>query len=204
MPSLTTIAGWFTASDGEYDRAIEDCNKAIELDPSYAEPYSNRGAAYREKGEEDRAIEDYDKAIQLKPDFIEAHYNRAVAYTKKGNFDRAIVGYTKTIELKCDLAAAYNNRGNAYTKKGKIDHAIDDYNRAIELKPDLAEPYAGRGVAQLHLKEWKKARADLTDAKNMGMDIITVFHFFYESVPDFEDKNGAKLPEEIAAMLTAP
>ena len=123
---------------------------------------------------------------------------------KREIFDRAIVGYTKTIELKCDLAAAYNNRGNAYTKKGKIGHAIDDYNRAIELKPDLAEPYAGRGVAQLHLKEWKKAGGDLTDAKNIGIDIITVFHYFYESVPDFERKNGIKLPLDIAALLTPP
>ena len=49
MSRLITIAAMLTTAKAEYDRAIEDCNKAIELDPGYAEPYSNRGAAYRGK-----------------------------------------------------------------------------------------------------------------------------------------------------------
>ena len=60
-------------------------------------------------------------------------------------------------------------------------------------------------VVRWHEYTWengKKARADQMIAKNTGMDIIAAFHYFYESVPDFEQKTGVKLPADIAAMLT--
>ena len=36
----------------------------------------------------------------------------------------------------------------------------------------------------------------------MGIDMIAAFHYFHESVADFEAKHGIQLPPDIAAMLT--
>lgn len=41
---------------GEFDKAIADCNKAIELEPKLAPAYRNRGIAYGNKGEYDKEI----------------------------------------------------------------------------------------------------------------------------------------------------
>ena len=189
-------------SKGDYDRAIEDCNKAIDLERDYAEPYSNRGAAYRNKGDYDRAIEDHNTAIQLKPDFVEAYYNRGIVYYEKHEFDRAIADYNAAIERKPDLAPAYNNRGNAYSRKGDDKLAIEDYTTTIELEPEIAEAYYSRGVAWLRLREWERAKADLTIAREKGLNIILVFRKEYESVDNFDGKHGVKLPADIATMLT--
>src|SRR5215469_8549694 len=54
-------------SQRNYDRAIDDYNEAIRLDPKYAIGFNNRGLAYQRKGQIDRAIEDYDEAIRLNP-----------------------------------------------------------------------------------------------------------------------------------------
>ena len=191
-------------SKGEHDLAIKDCSKAIQLKPDYAEPYSNRGSAYRNKGEIDRAIEDYDKAIQLKPDFVEAYYNLGIAYCEKGDFDRAIKNYNKAINLNSELFHPYYNRGNVYLQKGDFVKAIEDYSKAIELNSELGEAYNNRGEAWLHLKEWKKAKDDLITAKNKGVDIVAGFHNSYRDVATFERRNGVKLPEDIAVMLTQP
>ena len=80
--------------------------------------------------------------------------------------------------------------------------AIEDFNKSIKLDPKFALAYCKRGEVCLHLKEWERARADLTFAKEKGFDIIASFHNDYESVEDFEEKNEIKLPEDIAAMLT--
>ena len=56
-------------------RAIEDYDKAIELDPNDAEAYNDRGSSYHRLGQNERAIEDYDEAIKLDPDNAEA-YNK--------------------------------------------------------------------------------------------------------------------------------
>jgi hypothetical protein len=58
-------------------------------------------------------------------------------------------------------------------------------------------------MAFLHLQEWKKAKTDLTTARDLQEDIIIEnFGKDYKSVTDFEHKHNVKLPEDIAAMLT--
>ena len=186
----------------EYDRAIVDYNRAIELKPNYAEAYYNRGVTYSEKSDFDSAIVDYNRAIELKPNYAEAYYSHGVAYHNKGDFDRAIVDYNKAIALNPNYAEAYSNRGVAYINKGDVDRAIVDYTEAIALNPNYAEAYYNRGVAWLRQKEWEKARVDLTTTRNMGTNIIVLFRNSFTSVASFEQRNGVKLPEDLAEMLT--
>jgi Tfp pilus assembly protein PilF len=49
-----------------YVKAIEDCNKAICLDPRNVEAYLIRGRAYQEIGEEEKASKDWEKSYELK------------------------------------------------------------------------------------------------------------------------------------------
>ena len=90
MPTAYANRGWAYNDKGDYDRAIADFDRAIQLKPDYAEAYANRGWAYNNKGDYDRAIADFDRAIQLKPDYALAYANRGLAYNDKGDYDRAI------------------------------------------------------------------------------------------------------------------
>ena len=202
---------------GDYDRAIADFTQAIDLNPDYADAYNNRGGAYYLKEEYESAITDFTKAIELNPDYAIAYNNRGVAHHLREEYKSAITDFTKAIQLKPDYAIAYNNRGRAYSEKGEVDslticpdspsaklaviQAIKDYNPAIGLNPELAPAYYNRGVAWLRLREWERAKSDLTVARDMGLDIITAFDDDYESVEGFEGRNGVQLPKDIAAML---
>jgi len=64
------------------ERSIEDCNKAIELNPNGADAYNNRGVAYCFLGHYKRAIEDFNKTMELNPNFIMAYSNRELALNK--------------------------------------------------------------------------------------------------------------------------
>ena len=94
-----------------------------------------------------------------------------------------------------------NNRGAVYIKKGDYNCTIKDYDKVIELEPNNAKAYYIRGEMWLHLRNWNKARSDLKFAKSKGMDIIAVFCEIHNNVAAFEQKYGAQLPEDIAAML---
>ncbi|MCY4552978.1 MAG: tetratricopeptide repeat protein [Candidatus Poribacteria bacterium] len=189
------------AKKGNYDFAIKNYTRAIELKPEFT-IYYDRGIAYSNKGDFDYAIKDYTKAIELNTIFSKAYINRGNAYSNKGDFGQAIEDYTKAIELAFNPADAYNNRGVVYVKKDDIIRALEDYTKAIELNPNRDIPYYNRGVVWLHLREWEKAKTDLTTAKKKGMDIIASFRDGYKNVESYEKQHRVKLPEDIALLLT--
>ena len=67
----------------KYQQAIEDYNKAVELNPEYALAYYNRGNAYLSLDKYQQAIEDFDRAIALNPHYVNTYNNRGIAYAKK-------------------------------------------------------------------------------------------------------------------------
>ncbi|MCP2727674.1 tetratricopeptide repeat protein, partial [Symplocastrum sp. BBK-W-15] len=125
---------------GDFDLAITDYNKAIQLNPKLAEAFYNRGVAYGSLMKYNSAIADYNKALKLNPKFADAFINRGFAYSEKGEYDRAIADYNEALKLnpKNADADAFNNRGVAYYKRGEYDRAITDYNEAIKLNPKYA------------------------------------------------------------------
>ena len=186
-----------------FEKAIEDFSEAIKLDSNYVSPYINRGRIYGRKGMIPEAIDDFTKVIMLKPDYADAYYDRGIAYGKKREFEHAIMDYTKAIELNPIHTDAYCNRGSAYFCKGEFDFAIADYTKAIQLEPDSGEVYCNRGLVWLVSQNWDNAREDMAAAKRIGLDVSTWFHKLYKSVADFERIIDAKLPEDIAGILTS-
>ena len=147
-------------------------------------------------------MQDFNTAIALNPEDANSYSNRGVAYNDIGDFGAAIEDFNTAIALNPENALFYGGRGVAYGNIGDFGAAIEDFNKTIALNPEDANSYSNRGVAWLHLKEWQKAKADLTTAKDMGVDIVAFFQNDYESVEPFEAKNGVTLPKDIAALLS--
>jgi len=99
---------------GEFDQALSDYNKAIEIDPELAEAHNNIGLLYQAKGEFDQAIHYFSKAIEIDPYYANAYNNRGVAYHKNGEFDQALSDYNKAIAIDPKTVGAQNNRGVLY------------------------------------------------------------------------------------------
>jgi len=147
-----------------FNQAIYDYSKAIEINPDYAEAYHGRGAAYLYQGSLSQALIDLNKAIEINPAFAEAYNDRGVVYGKQGKFFKAGSDFNKAIEINPNYAEAYNGRGAVFKSLGHFDQAIADYNKAIEIKPNLAEAYCNRGATYEKLNNLAHAIADFTKA----------------------------------------
>jgi tetratricopeptide (TPR) repeat protein len=124
---------------GLFDRAIEDFDTAIALDPRDSEAYSNRGMLFGKTGQFDRAIEDLEKAIALNPSPAAVYNSRntlGAVYAEAGLVDKAFEQFNKAILLNQGQAMAYNNRGLLFVMTGDKEHAALDYRKACDLGDD--------------------------------------------------------------------
>jgi lipoprotein NlpI len=164
--ALTNRCGlWKTK--GEPDRALSDCNQAIQLDPKYAPGYSNRGIAYYAKGDYERAVADETAAIGIDPKFPDAYFERGRAYYAKGDNDRAIADEDEAIRLDPKFTTYYYTRGAAYFAKADYGHAVADYSAAIRLDPKYAYPYRARSRGYLYGGNLAKALTDIIQASKL-------------------------------------
>lgn len=154
------------SNSGKYQKAIEDYNHAIRLNPDIdnAATYFNRGNAYFDSGKYQKAIEDYNQVIRLNPNNDSAYCNRADIFTKFGEHQQAIENYDKAIRLNPNNANAYLIRGENYRVLGQYKRAIKDYNQAIRFDPNNSQSYSGRGLVYYHLNKNKKAINDYNQA----------------------------------------
>ena len=147
---------------GMTDKAIVCFQKALEINPRYAEAHYNLAIAYERSGRLEEALQAYKKALTLGLDFDEIHYNIGLAYFKNGNADRAIFHYRKAISINPRHTQAHNNLGICYYQQGKYDEAIEELKTAIAIDPTYAYAYYNMGNAYFK----KGAISDAIDAYN--------------------------------------
>lgn len=156
--------GNYYYEQGDYDRAIENYNMAIILNPRFLECYFNRALCYYNKKNYDKAIEDYTKAIEIDPDNPMIYNNRGDAYYRKQDFEKAIADYNKATSLNPEYLKAYYNRGLAYASMQDYESGVENFTKVIELDPNFVEAYNARGLAYEFLEKYDEAIADYQKA----------------------------------------
>lgn len=84
---------------GDYDSAVINYSKAIDLNPKESSIYLSRGLVYYNRKFYDLAIADYGKAIEIDPKEMMAYYYRGDSFEKLGELQKAADDYKKVVEL---------------------------------------------------------------------------------------------------------
>lgn len=121
---------------GEFEAAIIEFSKAIELDAKNPHAYAARGNARINIGAINEAIADFTQAIALDPSRRVPYINRAIARVDVGDLDGAIADYTTANSLDPKNALIFRNRGCVKLQKGDLDGARTDFQQAIALATD--------------------------------------------------------------------
>ena len=162
--------------EGDYDRAISEFTKTVEIYPKFASAYINRGFAYNAKGQYDLAISDYSRAIEIDSGDALTYFNRGNAYFDKGDYDRAIRDYNKAIEINPRDAKAYFNRGFSYDRKEEYVKAWEDVNKAQSLGYQVQSSFLD-GLAALAIVASTEPAGELTaeDYNKCRDEIMTTY-----------------------------
>ena len=119
---------------GDYCKAIEFYEKAIQLSPFYPEAHNNLGVAYAKQGKYARALECYRYATTINPNYATSYLNMGIAFYKLGYFRKAIEYYEKTIEVDPKNEKALTYMYAALVKMEKQGKALEVVETIDNLK----------------------------------------------------------------------
>lgn len=118
---------------GYYKGALEDYNKALEINDRDPEIWLNRGVVKEKLNDLKGAFSDYTKAIGLNEKFEKAWLNRGNVLTKQGRYKEAVEDYSAAITFNPDYPPAYYNRAIARQKLKLGAEACQDLTKAETL-----------------------------------------------------------------------
>ncbi|BBC24087.1 tetratricopeptide repeat protein [Pseudanabaena sp. ABRG5-3] len=144
----------------QYEEAITDFDKAIELNPNYVKAWFNRGIAKGNLKRHKEAIADFDKVIELNPNHAKGWVNRGTAKGNLQRYEESISDYDKAIQINPNYAEAWSFQGGMKENLQRYEEAIADYDKAIELNPNYAQAWSFRGDAKENLQRYEEAIAD--------------------------------------------
>jgi len=131
---------------GRMEEAIAELQKALAINPDYAEAHYNLGNAFLQQGRMEEAIAQYQMALEIMPDDEEVHNNLGNVFLQQGRMEEAISCYQKALEINPNHAKAHNNLGNAFRQQGRLEEAIAHFQKALAINPDYAEVHNNLGV----------------------------------------------------------
>src|SRR6059058_5690212 len=144
--------------DYDFERAIAEFERAIQLNPNYATSYhwiSNGPLTAR--GEFDRAITEGKRAVELDPLSMINNADLGQIYFYARRYDEAISQVGKAIEIDPHSYLAHYYLGQIYQLQGHLTGAIAEYQKAVELDDD-PQALAFLGQAQARIGQHDKAQ----------------------------------------------
>jgi len=103
-----TFLGWTYSFAGRYEDAIDECKKAIDVDPDFGNPYNDIGSYLIHLGNLDAAIPWLEKAVIAKR-YEPRHYphcNLGRVYQAKGMLKKAAEEFERALDLEPNYAFA--------------------------------------------------------------------------------------------------
>jgi len=144
--ALSTRAGIFQTLK-EIDKALDDYNRAIKIDPNSSKLYKLRGQLLFEQERYDLSDKDYRKMIDIDQGDVVGYVGLGRnAYARK-QYDDAIEKYNYVINLSPNYSSGYSFRAESYIAQKKYNEAIDDIIKALEIDDDEKAYYLMQEVA---------------------------------------------------------
>jgi clan AA aspartic protease (TIGR02281 family) len=142
---------------GEYDKAIAEYNKGLELMEDIS-LYLLRAGAERGKGDDDASIADLTKVIELDPMSDYAYWYRGWIKALKKDFQGALSDYTTAIAIDIDHAYTYMVRGTIYQRElNQLALAKKDFQAVLRLENTIEKSGNCRQYALFYLDSINEA-----------------------------------------------
>jgi len=162
---------------GEYNKAMSNYNKALELDPESKYIYSNIANNYIKLGESEKAIDYIDKGIAA------TEGREKIAFLiLKGNYyqsiedlDNAGKTFNEAYVIQPNNVNVMVNQAAVLIDREQYESAIEKCNAAIAIDNQSKEAFYNRGIAKEMTRKVTEACEDWEEAFILGSEKAEIF-----------------------------
>ncbi len=168
---------------GDNAAALSFFQRAIEIDPKFANAYAVLGEVYSNLAEMVLAADAFQKAFSLHDKASEAerfHIDSAYYSWGSGNLEKALRIYEQWERTYPRDYGGFNNLGCVLFQLGQYDRALAQEQEAVRLDPAGGIHYGNVVVGYIYLNHFDDAQAAANDAKAKGADSFYLHWLSYQ------------------------
>jgi eukaryotic-like serine/threonine-protein kinase len=173
------LSTWDKKGDHE---SLPFFQKAVELDPNFAQAYGGLATIYYNLGESDLARESATKAYQLRDRVTEAEREsidaRYYSYVT-GDLEKSEEVYALQVRNYPGSAGAYNHLAINDLDLGRNEQAAESFRKALQLDPTRASTYGNLAIVLMELGRADEAAAVIADAGRRGLQTDVLLQVSY-------------------------
>jgi serine/threonine protein kinase/Flp pilus assembly protein TadD len=192
VPAITTL-GIIYRETGQYDLAIQELQRALQLEPKNYQVYIDIGQTY-EKVEKLKGAESaYKSAAKLRPYYASAYSYLGYFYYVYGRIADAEKMFLKVTRLTPGSIWAYNNLGGIYAMRGGYESAEAMFKKSIAIRPN-GTAFSNLGTIYFFQRRYGDSAAMFEEAVKLAETDYQIrgnLADAYRCIPESSEKAGA-------------
>ena len=150
--------GWIANGTGQYELAVGEFQKAVQLEPTSDQAYTGLASAEKHLNRLDEAEKTYQQVIHLRPQYARGYLELGAFYLQQQQAEKAIDMFSRAVALAPDSYRGYSNLGGAYAYQAKYAEAIQlcanrsRSGRLLTLITTWAPPISACGDSRMRSK----------------------------------------------------
>ena len=138
-------AGQQATQLGQFERAVEEYKKVLNLDPNLLEARVNLGLAYHSLGQYSLAVSELSRALRRRPELLGPCIILGIDYLKLGFPEKAIPPLQRALSIESSNREARRALAACYLAQDNYLKATNQYRELFSLSPEMAEAWFALG-----------------------------------------------------------
>ena len=159
---------------GNYEKAAEQFQRAVQLEPANDEAYVGLGAAYEHMGKPADAERTYGRVVSLRENYWRGYNLLGGFYLRQAQYDKAAQMFQKVVELTPESFRGYANLGATYLYQAKYQEAIKPLQQSLAVRA-TADTYSNLATAYYQLRQFEEAARIYREAVRLNDSDYTLW-----------------------------
>ena len=156
--------GAYAMSTNDWDRAIDQLNKAVTALPTYPEVWKFLVTCYHRNNQVEEGEAEFKALLQTYPDSEPGWLSLGNLQSIGGDQTAALQSYNKAIAINSQDGDLWNSVGLAYSKSNQLDKGLEAFRKSVSLLPKYDEAWNNLGYTYYQLGDYPKAEDALKQA----------------------------------------